>query len=393
MEIGRGGFSVVNVIESIDLQEVNDTSASDAESRSRATLALSCVNADTGLYRYVIKTLRNDLPEDEYSKGIVDLAVEARFLSMLSHPNIITMRATAVTDPLESRFFVILDMLTTTLDIRLQEWRRGVGSAMGLWLGPCLGHLCANKDVLQRLWIDRLFVARDIASAIDYLHQQNIVYRDLKPENVGFDEEGDLKLFDFGLAKRLHPDDRLEHGLYSLTGNTGSLRYMAPETALGQPYDQRVDTYSFGVLFWQICALAIPYSGYTCKMHSDLVVHKGFRPKPDGSWPIPWTDLMRRCWDATIQARPSFTEILDVLDAEIEEMLSDGSEDGSGYNGAVSLSPRRMELIHARKTKSLCLKTSAAKSIDAKKLDVDTRNLISNGGDREGLVTPPHDLI
>jgi len=176
VEIGRGGFSVVNVIESIDLQEAFDTSS---DSRGRATLALSTVNPDTGMYRYVIKALRNDLPEEEYSKGIVDLAVEARFLSMLSHPNIISMRATAITDPLESRFFVILDMLTTTLDVRLQEWRRSVGSAMGVWLGPCIGHCCADREVLQRLWIDRLFVARDIASAIDYLHQQSIVYRDL----------------------------------------------------------------------------------------------------------------------------------------------------------------------------------------------------------------------
>lgn len=182
VEIGRGGFSVVNVIESIDLQEAFDTSS---DSRGRATLALSTVNPDTGMYRYVIKALRNDLPEEEYSKGIVDLAVEARFLSMLSHPNIVSMRATAITDPLESRFFVILDMLTTTLDVRLQEWRRSVGSAMGVWLGPCIGHCCADREVLQRLWIDRLFVARDIASAIDYLHRQSIVYRDLVSIVIG----------------------------------------------------------------------------------------------------------------------------------------------------------------------------------------------------------------
>lgn len=50
-----------------------------------------------------------------------------------------------------------------------------------------------------------------------------------KPDNVGFDSAGEVKIFDFGLAKRLDPDDKSDNELYMLTGNTGSLRYMAPE--------------------------------------------------------------------------------------------------------------------------------------------------------------------
>ena len=379
MEIGRGGFSVVNIIERIDINPTYDAQQGDLnESRARARLSSTCLNTETGLNRYVIKTLRNDLPQDEYTKGIVDLAVEARFLGMIQHPNIITMRAVANSDPLESRYFIILDLLTITLDVRMQEWRRDVGYAMGVWV-PCVGHCCANREILQRLWLDRLFIARDIASALHHLHQESIVYRDLKPDNLGFDEEGELKLFDFGLAKRLHPDDRNADGTYNLTGNTGSLRYMAPEVAIGHPYTESVDTYSFGVLFWQICALATPYSGYTCKMHSDLVVGQGYRPKPDNSWPIPWTDLMRRCWSATIQERPDFGDIIETLDEEIEEMLGEDGHDG------FPMTPRRLQQIHARKSQSIASRLKGVPA-DWKKLDLDTRinpTAAYRGGDIE----------
>lgn len=54
------------------------------------------------------------------------------------------------------------------------------------------------------------------------------MYRDLKPDNIGFDVRGDLKLFDFGLSRQL-PPQRLTDGTYRMTGDTGSPRYMAPE--------------------------------------------------------------------------------------------------------------------------------------------------------------------
>lgn len=62
-----------------------------------------------------------------------------------------------------------------------------------------------------------------------------------KPDNVGFDGKGNVKIYDLGLAKELKDKDRTEDGLYKLTGFTGSIRYMAPEVGLKQAYNQKAD--------------------------------------------------------------------------------------------------------------------------------------------------------
>src|SRR5688500_1531551 len=87
----------------------------------------------------------------------------------------------------------------------------------------------------------------------------SVIYRDIKPDNIGFDVRGDVKIFDFGLAREFDPLQRDDDGLFHFTADTGSPRYMAPEVALGQPYDERVDVYSFCILAWQMFALETPF--------------------------------------------------------------------------------------------------------------------------------------
>jgi len=391
--IGRGGFSFVHEIRDVKLQEIYDTGNEEAASRAAFAAAFDessdGYNAGGGgssspsnsgnnnkkppSQRYVLKTLRPDLPEDEHNKGIIDLAVESQFLAALSHPHILSLRGHANSDPLESRYFVVLDRLVSTLDYKLKVWRKDVGINMGYWFGPCLGYCCGRNHVLHRIWMERFTVARDIASALEYLHGQDIVYRDLKPDNVGFNSDGELKMFDFGLAKRVTNADRTDDELYSLTGNTGSLRYMAPEVAKNMPYSLSVDAYSFGVLFWQLCSLSVPYSGYSCKMHADLVVGKGYRPTCDASWPESWRLLMSQCWSVDHRSRPSFEHILKVMNAELEDWTEEGEDFMSNEGDA----GKDAEKIRARKRKSV-FKIKARK--DGQRLDLDTRLVKPEGG-------------
>eukprot|EP00568_Trieres_chinensis_P009063 CAMPEP_0183314746 /NCGR_PEP_ID=MMETSP0160_2-20130417/49439_1 /TAXON_ID=2839 ORGANISM="Odontella Sinensis, Strain Grunow 1884" /NCGR_SAMPLE_ID=MMETSP0160_2 /ASSEMBLY_ACC=CAM_ASM_000250 /LENGTH=93 /DNA_ID=CAMNT_0025480145 /DNA_START=1 /DNA_END=279 /DNA_ORIENTATION=- len=89
---------------------------------------------------------------------------------------------------------------------------------------------------------------------MEYLHENRIVFRDLKPQNIGFDDKNKVKIFDFGIARKLDPGDE-KHP----TGNTGTLRYMAPEVAKCKNYGLEVDVYSFGMLLWEICKWKKPF--------------------------------------------------------------------------------------------------------------------------------------
>jgi len=79
--IGQGGFSLVSEINHVTLDEMNDTD--DDQARLRRAFQSSSNDRSQQRPMFVLKTLRNDLPEEEQAKGIVDLAIEAEFLSIL----------------------------------------------------------------------------------------------------------------------------------------------------------------------------------------------------------------------------------------------------------------------------------------------------------------------
>jgi serine/threonine protein kinase len=125
-----------------------------------------------------------------------------------------------------------------------------------------------------------------------------IIHRDLKPDNVGFTASGQLKLFDFGLCTCVR-QRRSKDEAFEMTGNTGSLRYMAPEVALRQASSEKIDVYSFGIMVWLMARYRVPFIGMDRGQFMSEVVLGGDRPKWVSSFghnlhlsqsgiPLPW---------------------------------------------------------------------------------------------------------
>jgi len=125
-----------------------------------------------------------------------------------------------------------------------------------------------------------------------------------------------IKLFDFGLCACIGRSEE-KSDVYDMTGNTGTLRYMAPEVALGKSYNQSVDTYSFGIIVWQILKGKVPFHGMGRRTYMENVVLGGERPRIDKRWPPRFSRLLQRCWHTDKNMRPPFSEIVVELDSLI----------------------------------------------------------------------------
>ena len=118
-----------------------------------------------------------------------------------------------------------------------------------------------------------------------------------------------MKLFDFGLATEVDLSTVREDGTFHLTGFTGSPLYMAPEVAKLLPYNFKADSYSFGILLWQIMSMKTPFEKLTVKALETYVVDGTHRPAIDTTWSENMSNLMKSCWNGNIKKRPSFDTI------------------------------------------------------------------------------------
>lgn len=95
----------------------------------------------------------------------------------------------------------------------------------------------------------RLRIVRKVADAVNYAHQQGVVHRDLKPQNILMDADGEPHIVDFGIAKRVELSGQPAEG-EARGGPVGTLGYIAPEQLAGRPVDARADIYALGALLF-----------------------------------------------------------------------------------------------------------------------------------------------
>eukprot|EP01038_Epipyxis_sp_PR26KG_P015147 gene15147-20400_t len=259
--------------------------------------------------KVIIKMIK--IEKIKSSVAIHEFDLEHGMLTRLSHPNIIQIYGAGRTP----RRFIVLEYLEG--GVLEQILMKNVVTST---VRVNLFHKPTFKMVtlLQR--------AKELAEAMIYLHYEcqegaMLLHRDIKPDNVGFSHDGKVKLFDFGLSTCIKstPNNSPEcDSVYKMTGCTGSLRYMAPEVALEQPYNEKADVYSFGILLWQMASDKIPFHKFTKNLFYSQIVHNNMRPKIDKHWPIDFINLLESCWHYDYLKRPDFHSVIKTLDLLIK---------------------------------------------------------------------------
>jgi len=173
---------------------------------------------------------------------------EARAVSALNHPNIITIYAIEETETVN---FIATEFID----------------------GQTLRERIAEKTLS---WQEAVKIAVQITSALESAHSVGIIHRDIKPANIMIRRDGIVKVLDFGLAKLTAPDS----GDFETRDHTapnrlmGTINYMSPEQVLGERVDARTDIFSFGVVLYEMLSGVMPFAGASDAAIYNATIHK-----------------------------------------------------------------------------------------------------------------------
>ncbi len=173
-------------------------------------------------------------------------------------------------------------------------------------------------------------VAAQVACALDYAHRHGVVHRDVKPDNVLFDTEGNAVITDFGIATARF------HGRLTATGRAmGTPHYMSPEQAMGKLVDGRSDIYAIGILLYESLVGFPPFDGADAFSVSYKQVHEAAVPPIEVSSRVPaaLSEIAMRCLAKSPGAR--YARGYDLADALIA-YLRVAPDAAAAYRNAVT---------------------------------------------------------
>ncbi|RZB76934.1 probable serine/threonine-protein kinase SIS8 isoform X3 [Glycine soja] len=226
------------------------------------------------------------LEQDLTAENMEDFCNEISILSRLRHPNVILFLGACTKPPR-------LSMVTEYMEL---------GSLYYLI------HLNGQKKKLN--WRRRLRMLRDICKGLMCIHRMKVVHRDLKSANCLVNKHWTVKICDFGLSRIMTESPMRD------SSSAGTPEWMAPELIRNEPFTEKCDIFSLGVIMWELCTLNRPWEGVPPERVVYSVANEGSRLEiPEG----PLGRLISECW-AECHERPSCEEILSRL-VDIEYSL------------------------------------------------------------------------
>ncbi|CAG9832012.1 unnamed protein product [Diabrotica balteata] len=180
-------------------------------------------------------------------------------------------------------------------------------------LKSCLRRI---RDSSQNLTSNEIYrMAVEIADGMAYLAAKKFIHRDLAARNCMVAADRTVKVGDFGMARDVYETDYYRKDTKGLL----PVRWMAPESLADGVFTTDSDVWSFGVVLWEIATLAEqPYQGYSNGQVLQFVISKGRLTRPEECSDFLY-ELMRKCWSWRPNDRPSFWDLVDLLEDRVGE--------------------------------------------------------------------------
>jgi serine/threonine protein kinase len=194
-----------------------------------------------------------------------------------------------------------------------------------------------------------------IANGMAFLHEQRIVHRDLSARNVLLGFGFNPKITDFGLSRIV--DSQSESEYATTQSNLGPVRWMAPEAIVKRHYSTKSDVWSYGCVLSELLERADPYpEKHTAEVIVFVTAQNGC-PNVASTYPPCLQTLMKACFQALPAKRPSFGDVLELLQnspiSEFEEWSTGEDSDSSPESSFIESSPPGMQQIAEERIKQI----------------------------------------
>ncbi|CAG9332843.1 NEK10 [Blepharisma stoltei] len=247
--------------------------------------------ATKGGNRYALKEIplqdfENDFEEESIDKLAEKLSKEVAIYKNLNHPNIIQYFTSFVAN---ENLYIVMELIEGQ---------------------PLSDFITSVKEKGQRLvegQIWRIFI--EMCAGLRYLHlDKRVVHRDFTPANIMITRDNHVKIADFGLAKQ-----RGGHSSGHMNAFVGTIQYSCPEIVRSQPYTEKADIWSLGVILYELATLSQPFSGENPLAIARKIVEEDYTPITAKDLSPLLINVIKKCMTVNPDQRPDILHISQII--------------------------------------------------------------------------------